>query len=646
MYNRGASPAQIASYIDRSEANNLRAIIMEPNQPAPEYPGIIRGTTQQVLRGATFGFSDEALGSLAGLLSPSLTMQEGRDLMRGEQRAFQEQHPKGSLAANLAGGVAGAGAAPGMATLGAGGRLAAAGVGAVMGAIAGAGEAEGGLSERSKSALLGAGIGAVAGPVIGGAVNVAARATGAIVSRAVPEAFRKRVSGLMASIPGTPQRAALTALTEGLDADGVTPAIAAARVAQRTALGTPTTVADVAGDHTLAVIETAQSFKTPEQQAFASRIVTGAIQSGERLLDALGAGTRVGLQNVHELARRVIQRRADVSAPLYEVAHSQTVRLGTKTKSLLNQPLWRESYEMGRQVSIQEKSGGIAVGLDIPALPKAIPDVLPVKAIDYMKQGLDVIIERAGTEGRPSMSTRTARALRAQLGLALDEVDAAVPIFRQARATWAGYSQPLDELKAGMEDFSTSTPAAIAARLKNSPDPEMYRIGAVSSIADAVHGARATAKDAERFFGANLFGAQDRTQLARIQALFDSPAAAQEFADRVASEATLAYPASRLGPRGTPNPRSATQRLSGGRRVRRFAEQHGLAAPQQDRARQVANEITRFVALGLDDPQGLIVALRTIPIMRQTAARSVGAIRTTAAATGARAQTERQRQTP
>lgn len=638
MYAGGATPAMIADYIDRAEQNNLRAIIMAPNEPPPEYPGVIRGTVQQVLRGATFGFADEALGTLAGIITPGMTAQQGRDLMRAEQAAFEATRPKTSFGATLLGGAASM-AVPGAAVLGAGGKVGAAAVGAGGGALVGAGEAQGGLSERSRGALLGGGVGAVAGPVVGGAVKAAAGVAGATARgarQALPDVFRQRVSSLIAALPGSPERAAMTLVAEALDLDGVAPSLASARVRQRAVLGTPTTLVDVGGDHVMALAQEAQGFRTPEQQAFAQRIVTGAMGAGERLLDALGAKTRVGLQNVHELRRRVIQRRADRATPLYELAHNEMVQVGIKTKNLLKQSLWRDAYEAGRQVSLQEEAAGISKGLAIPALGDDLPDNLPVKALDYMKQGLDVIIEKAGSEGRPPMSTRTARALRQQLSGVLEEVDAKVPIYKQARSVWQGYSQALDELKEGMENFLTSSPAEIKAHLARSTDPEMYRIGSLQAVADAVHGARASAKDAERFFGSNLFGAQDRTQLQRLQALIPDRASAQEFADRVASEATLAYPASRLGGPATPNPEAATRRLIRSGRVRNFMQQHGVAVPREDRARQVANEVTRLFALGLDDPRALAETLRAVPHFRQTAQRAVAIPRVVGAATTTR----------
>lgn len=130
-------------------------------------------------------FTDEIAGSIAGALTPGMTMQEGRDKLRAMITRSRKEHPAMSFAAEMgAGMLGGAGlvkAAPKLAakigataldrTVSLAQRVRA-GLkgGAVMGTAAGAGTGEGGIGDRVAPAIvggtLGAGVGAAAPAVI------------------------------------------------------------------------------------------------------------------------------------------------------------------------------------------------------------------------------------------------------------------------------------------------------------------------------------------------------------------------------------------------------------------------------------------------------------------------------------------------
>lgn len=645
---RGGSLADVADYLGHAEQRNIRHVVEAQNTPNVdvEAPGMVRGLSQQVLQGATFFFGDEALGSLYGMASGT-GAQDGRDYYRAELSAYREKNPILSVAANVAGmtlipltAVA--------AVLGGGGKVAAAGVGAVAGGASAAGEATGGLSERAKSALGGATLGAVLGaasvPVsraIGKAVGPTIRRVGEALSPA-SEKVGRWLRDLGARLPGSPQRQARTMLLEALKRDGITPAGVAFKSQQRAAMGLPTTVADLTGDHTMQLAKVAQQFRSPNAQRLVEQIVERQSLQDVRALRALGDATRLGSQNAYELAETIASQRAAQSAPLYERAFAQSATVTPKVKTLLEQATWREAYGIGRATALQEDAAQMARGLAVPELGEVVPGTIPIRALDYMKRGLDHMIERAGQEGRPPLSRQTARALRKSLNEALDEIGTQVPDYAQARSVWRGFSEQLDDLTKGRENFMRKPPEMVRKELADAKAPDMYRIGAMQDISDAVHGVGSEqANIAQRFFGARVFNAADRTALQRIEALIPDPSAAREFADRIAGEVAVTRTTQRLGKAGLPRPRSAAQTLTPPGFTQRMLKKVGVAGqPNTERAAAIADELTQLFARGLDDPNDLVALLHSIGSLERGAQLGAARIRIGAGEIAGRATAE------
>src|SRR5204862_7244300 len=121
--------------------------------------------------------------------------------------------------------------------------------------------------------------------------------------------------------------------------------------------------------------------------------------------------------------------------------------------------------------------------------------------------------------------------------------------------------------------FLQKAPEVIAQELAASPSPEMYKIGALQTLANVVHGVGPeNANVAQRFFGARLFGAQDRTMAARMRALFPDQGSADEFMDRLAGEAASTRALRRIGSGGKPNEAAGTQALNPAGMVSRLLE--------------------------------------------------------------------------
>lgn len=635
---RGGSMGDVADYIQHAEQHHIKSAVA-PKYGDAEMPGMVRGLSQQVLQGATFGFGDEALGTLYGFLSGE-GGQAGRDLYRAEIAMFTDAHKKSAILAQLVGagalgplGILGRGA-------GIGGKIAGAVVGGAAAATQGAGDQPGDLSARAKAALMAAPFGAAAGvaaPAVAKYAGVAIASMFNKVGPAVQPFFRQ----LMARLPGSPAFAARQLLNEALAKDGLSVLSASGRVEQRALMGLPTTLADVGGDHTLELARVAQGFRTPAQQALVSQLTARQADQGARLLAAIGTGSRLGLHNAFDLADQLMAQQIAQAQPLYNQAFAQMVPMSNPLRKLLATPIFQEAYNTGRATSMLEDAAKLRRGLAMPALPEDLKDIaqLPVRAFDYMKRGLDHLIEQSGKEGRPPLSRQTATALRARLNVALADVGKKVPVYQQARDTWRGFAEKLDAIQLGNEGFLTKAPEVIAKELATSAAPEYYKIGAIQKLADGVHGiGPENANIAQRFFGARLFGVQDRTDAARLRVLFPDAATAEDFMDRVAGEAASTRVLRKLAT-GGPREGAATQNLVPATgTMQRVMEKTGMRGPQTERGRAIANEITMLFTKGLDDPNELVAMLRSLEKVQRFGEGVTAGLRVAGGEAGAKLQ--------
>jgi hypothetical protein len=147
-------------------------------------------------------------------------------------------------------------------------------------------------------------------------------------------------------------------------------------------------------------------------------------------------------------------------------------------------PAFQEAHAIGRRIAKLE-------GVDLPPLTKemvkvdgkSLSEQIPqsVQAIDYMKRGLDDLIEgkmRSGT-----MARTEARLLRQKLNGVLEKVDAAVPEYAKARAQFAGDSRLMEAHDAGRE-FMKAKPDEIEELWAGMSDGEkdLYRRGTLSEL--------------------------------------------------------------------------------------------------------------------------------------------------------------------
>src|SRR5690606_23836907 len=144
----------------------------------------------------------------------------------------------------------------------------------------------------------------------------------------------------------------------------------------------------------------------------------------------------------------------------------------------LKLPAFRRAYERGRQIAAVE-------GVELPRPPDesfAGWVNVPVRAIDYMKRGMDDLIESRMRSGK--MGRAEARALRERMNKVLARVDELVPEYAQARAQYAGDSAMLEALEQGRNLWRRDPDEAkkILSRMSEG-EREMFRKGATETLA-------------------------------------------------------------------------------------------------------------------------------------------------------------------
>lgn len=422
---------QISSVYSAMPGGVGTTIELKPETDKSDYA---LGLSMAVIDGVSFGWGDEAFGSILGIVTGE-GAQAGRDLYRAKYDIFKEAHPKTALAAQLAGGIGGAvlapqlgaarllGGAKGLSTLG---RVGASALeGAAAGTVAGAGAAQGDLSDRWRSAALGgvlgaglagAGTGAVkllgAGPTqtamlgaavggigggplgaaVGGAAGLAAGKLGQAASRGVgttieavanrvPAQFAQRVFRSFDPSEGSPSLQARRGYRQALERDGLSIDDAIAQAEQLSARGAPVSAVDIGGDNTLAFFHEASRFRNPGTQAAADMLVAQQGKQGERLLGRLYDSMRLGVANAYTAGDELVRLRLSRSRPLYEQANQLEVQVTPEIRKVLDNPTFRSLYDDARVIAMQEDAAGLNRGLPVPALQivqEPVPNVLVV----------------------------------------------------------------------------------------------------------------------------------------------------------------------------------------------------------------------------------------------------------------------------
>ena len=496
----GAPKADIDAYIAEEDAATkaqgkaeVDAASYDDNAPLDRAAGVGKAA----LQGASFGWSDEALGGMRALAERRPYAETVAE-ERGDLDRFRKAHGGVALGAELVGGLATAipgGAAAAAKGVGTAAKVArTAGVGAGYGAAAGAGAGEG-LEGKAK----GAGYGAAAGAVLGPAVAGLAKGAGAIGTRiadAVP-GIRAKGATLAEQLQNRPGALNLGAnesrlgiassgqraddkILEAVQAGGKDVAGVRSEFEQRLLDGPkPEVLGDFAGEPVQNLTRTAHTLPGEGRARIATAMESRAKGAETRVIDDILETTKAkGRINIRKAIDDLATEREAEAEKLYGAIYDQPVG-NPELGRFFDLPEFQKAYKLAQGM---EKTAAVAKGArgksTLPPLEKVVDEngnltePLTVRQIDRIKRGIDEVLDAgprspldAGGIGKESMA-----GLRDAKNAFLAEVDAVVPEYKAARDAFAGksammraldegrtlWSQPIEEIEGRLAEMTQS----------------------------------------------------------------------------------------------------------------------------------------------------------------------------------------------
>jgi len=440
-------------------------------------------------QGATFGFSDEAVGArdaLAAALTggdPAAEYRRSRDLERARLRQFEEDSPTAAFLGNIGGGLVPiTGPAKAVAALPSlPARIGqAAKSGAKYGALAGLGVGEGDVRQQLESAGKGALIGAAVSPVLTGGLTAA----GAVGGR-VREALAKRGAPRGTSPGAAPEAGerALDLVSATMRRAGTTPERVRESIARDAELGEkPEMLADYLGDQGARRLYSVRALGGPESSQAVERLAARGEGTSARVAEDLQKAVGQRGQSLSQLDTRIENRRK-LGNTLYREAFKKGEVTNADTLGLLQNPrvaeILKKASDRRAKVAdlryeeysplFREAEGG-------PVLARQPT----VEDLHMLKTSLDDDIRQAFQAGEGQLGG----ALRDFKNRIVRNLEEEVPAYRKARETYKGdieieeaitngrndiLRKPVDELR---RDFSALSGA----------EQDAYRSGAIDAI--------------------------------------------------------------------------------------------------------------------------------------------------------------------
>lgn len=524
----------------------------------PDAPSNLRGVSMAVLQGVTFGWGDEAVGSLYGKMT-GVGARAGIDYYRAEYDAWAKAHRAASIGAEIAGGVLTGGVVGvGKSIVGAAAR------GAVAGAVAGAGANKSdelswqAVGERTKSALLGAAVGSVAG----GAISLFGTFTSPIASRvgrAVTnsETFG-RVAKATAGLPVlqrlsnvTPEGRAREMLFRYVQESGINPTQLMADAAAANQRGERVTLVDLLGDPFREFARDVFKDHNPAAQAIMQEFAGRQVTQGEELLGQLLVRSlntkKLATSNIYTVSTELHKFGQQASAPYYVSARAQVVRTTDALREQFGDDGVRTAWNRAAKQVNDEIDLGLTTGLRVPTLPSKadvaardalrakflkanpgatnlvdqvfpklalVPDELPINGIDYTRRYMrEPVIQRYAEQARNgpldpavrSIRDNEMRVVETRYNILRDEAMAQVPDYGKALQIYSGSHSAIDAESAGwaaFRDRASGTEVKTLMADLAPADRDFFRLGAVRHLNDRM----ASGTDALEDFAKTLFG--------------------------------------------------------------------------------------------------------------------------------------------
>lgn len=215
------------------------------------------------------------------------------------------------------------------------------------------------------------------------------------------------------------------------------------------------------------------------------------------------------VSNPNEVGAQLQQQARAQASPLYEQAYAAPGRMSPELEGILGTPAGQQALRNAQQIAANERRDPLKLGFnDIDVEGNVSLTQTPsMETLDLVKRGLDQVIEarRDPVTGRlptsdPSFSS--VNNVRAEL---VRELDALNPDYAAARAAYAGPARARESMEMG-RGFQRLNPRDIEVQMgRMSPtDQDMYRLGARTSMADRLEGARTSADPYQSIYGSPM----------------------------------------------------------------------------------------------------------------------------------------------
>jgi hypothetical protein len=405
-----------------------------------------------------------------------------------------------------------------------------AGTAGVQGSIAGAGTATEG--ERGAGAIQGGVTSAVAGPVI-------AKGSQLIGSGA------KAVKNKFSPSPQTVESRATEKVLEAMARDEIDPIQARTLMEKDRAMGVGSTLMDVTpSTKTLgeAVVTVPGSGRKILGQALEDRLEGGRDVVGQRVVKDLAKGKDYVASEDSLLGKL----RANANN-LYDAAYAHGSVDDPRLMKVLDDDTFKKAFKEAQNIAGKEARAAELRGedaskfilkdiynVDAEGNIASITKVPDVRTLDYIKRGIDAIIDK-GYKGE-GMSKAEANALKDLRKAYIGVIDENVPEYAAARAKYAGDMEVLDALRLGREDYmSPKTLPEQAKKLvsgMSEAERDALRTGATQSILSKIMESPQQINAAQRVIGAPA-------TRKRLEALFDNPQEYDIFEAALKREAEL-----------------------------------------------------------------------------------------------------------
>lgn len=371
------SLAEIKAYLDVAGVPEKKKVDYATGTEAH-----LGGLLMSALHGATFGWDDEGVGSLYGLITGA-SAQAGRDVYRAHLQAFHDAHPIQDLGAQMLGGVATGGALAGvtrkaigmaapkalqwMSELGVVNKVLASS--AAGGAAYAAGDAQGSAMERLAAMPKGAAVGAAFG---GGLMGVGA------VGSVLAKPLLRNIPLLKKVFKSPGEQAEMQHLAD-FENDKVKISDALLKAHAMHLQGLTPTIADLGGENTLGRMQAVQAVSGEGMQAIKQGFMERQQGSGDRIMDWFQGKVKLSLQNLEQVrqgwwgARRLDGDMLYKDALYYTDANGavqQTMVPMTPTlEKLFRNKHFKDAWNQARLV-LREQPDGVDIGSISSFLPE------------------------------------------------------------------------------------------------------------------------------------------------------------------------------------------------------------------------------------------------------------------------------------